>query len=224
MSYRIHESWTRALIHEPETGMGYQVVEVPLGKYAEHAIVLNGRQALETNETPSRFREGASKIRQEHAHLVLISEFKETRINVLSRREAIAKGLIEGRAYKAGRGAATEAAAEQSKENEEFRRFSAFPDDIRILADGSVTPGTYVTTAADAAHVATGKEAVERYALPNPDPATHRFYLKPPAPIQVRRGTVQPANGRQGGGDEVIFDNGAPPKTRYKQDQIPPGD
>src|SRR5436190_1959944 len=104
--------------------MGYQVVEVSLPKTTQHILVLNGQQALEPNESPSRFREGA-------------------------------------------------------------------------------------------------KEAVERYALPNPDPATHRFYLRPPAPIPVRRGTVQPANGHQGGGDEVIFDNGAPAKTRYKQDVIP---
>src|SRR6185436_3319172 len=132
MSYRIHGSWTSALIHEPETGMGYQVVEVPLGKHTEHIMVLNGRQALETKETPHRFREGASEIRKEHAHLVLISEFKDDRVNVLSRREAVAKGLIEAQAYNAGGGAATDADPEQSKQNEEFRRFSAFPDDIRI--------------------------------------------------------------------------------------------
>lgn len=84
-------------------------------------------------------------------------------IKVLSRREAVAKGLFEARAYSAGRGAAADAASELSKKDEEFRRFSAFADDIRILADGSVVPGTYVTTQSDAEKVTTGKEPVERY-------------------------------------------------------------
>ena len=219
MTYRIHNSWTSALRRERETGMGYQVVEVSLPKTTQHILVLNGQQALEPNESPSRFREGAKEFGK--AQLVLMSERKDVQIKVLNGREAVAKGLFEARAYNAGRAAATDGVSELSKKDEEFRRFSAFADDFRILADGSVLPGSYVTTEFDAAKVKTGKEAVERYALPNPDPATHRFYLRPPAPIPVRRGTVQPANGHQGGGDEVIFDNGAPAKTRYKQDVIP---
>ncbi len=219
MTYRIHNSWTSALRRERETGMGYQVVEVSLAKTTQHVLVLNGQQALEPKESPSRFREAANEFHK--AKLVLMSEHEDVQIKVLNRREAVAKGLFEARAYSAGRGAAADAASEPSKKDEEFRRFSAFADDIRILADGSVLAGTYVTTESDAAKVKTGKEAVERYALPNPDPATHRFYLRPPAPIPVRRGTVQPADGHQGGGDEIIFDNGAPAKTRYKQDEIP---
>jgi hypothetical protein len=70
----------------------------------------------------------------------------------------------------------------------------------------------------------TGMDAVRRYALPNPDPAVHRFFLKPLAAIPVRRGTVQPAYGRPGGGAEVIFEEGAPAGTKYEQDEIPPGD
>jgi len=222
MSYRIHEFWTNALRGERETGMGYQVIELSLANASQHILVLNGQQALEPNESPSRFRERASEFHK--GQLILMSEREDVQVKVLNRREAVAKGLFEARAYRAGGGAATEADAELSKSDEEFRRFSAFADDIRILADGSVLPGTYVTTESDGAKVKTGKAAVERYALPNPDPATHRFYLRPPAPIQVRRGTVQPANGHQGGGDEVICDTGAPAKTRYKQDEIPSGD
>lgn len=68
----------------------------------------------------------------------------------------------------------------------------------------------------------TGAEAVERYALPNPEPAVHQLWLRPPDPIPVRRGTVQPAFGHKGGADEVIFETGAPTGTCHKRDSIPP--
>ena len=118
------------------------------------------------------------------AELMLSSKREDTPYRVLKLREAVTKGLVETRAY----GAVKEPASEATK------------DDARINhADGSVLPGTYVTTQADGLRITNGKEPVERYALPNPDPAVHRFWLKPPARIQVRRGTVQPANGHQGG-------------------------
>lgn len=223
MSYPIHETWTTALLGQPETGMGYQIVEVLLAKGAEHVIVVNGQRALDVHESPSRFREGAREFEKRLLNMMLKADRKDKEFRVLTHREAVTKGLFEAKAYAAGGGAASEAEPEQSHADEEFLRFSAFADDIRILADGSVVPGTYATTRADGEPVKTGKEAVERYALPNPDPAVHRFWLKPPVRIQVRRGKVQPANGHQGGGVEVIFDNGAPAKTKYKQDQIPPG-
>lgn len=222
MSYHIHETWKEALIRSPETGMGYQVVEVQLSQ-PEHVIVLNGRLALDLKESPARFREGSSELRKSLLNLKLGSERGDTSFRVLGRHEALAKGLVEKASYPTGRGPASDARPEQSAENEAFLRFSAFVDDVRILADGSVVPGTYVTTRTDGERVRTGKDAVERYALPNPDPAVNRFWLRPPARIQVRRGTVQPANGHLGGGDEVIFDGGAPPKTKYKQDQLPSG-
>jgi len=56
VTYRIHNSWTSALRRERETGMGYQVVEVSLAKTTQHILVLNGQQALEPKESPSRFR------------------------------------------------------------------------------------------------------------------------------------------------------------------------
>jgi hypothetical protein len=119
-------------------------------------------------------------------------------------------------------GPADEAAPEQSEGSEQFLRFSAFVDDLRIRADGSVVPGTYATTRDDGIRVKSGSEAVARYALPNPDPAVHRFHLGPPHPVEIRRGTVQPAYGHTGGGAEVIFDVGAPARTCLHRDQIPP--
>ncbi|MEX2155912.1 MAG: hypothetical protein WD773_03620 [Gemmatimonadales bacterium] len=225
MSYEIDKTWSAALLDQPETGMGYQIVEVQIPQGAEHVVVLNAQRAMEVQESPRRFREGANQARKMRVDLALKSKREDTPFRVLELREAVTKGLVETRAYAAGKEPASEATPVQSGAGEEFLRFSAFKDDARIdHADGSVLPGTYVTTQTDGLRVKTGKEAVERYALPNPDPAVHRFWLKPPRQVQVRRGTVQPANGHQGSGDEVIFDNGAPAGTKQKQDEIPPGE
>ena len=38
--------------------------------------------------------------------------------------------------------------------------------------------------------VKTGKEAVERYALPNPEPASYRFTIKPQKDTPLTKGVV----------------------------------
>ena len=94
-----------------------------------------------------------------------------------------------------------------------FCRFSAFENDRRITPDRGLFPGTYATTKEDGDKVKTGKEAVERYALQNPDPASYRFTIKPKKDTKLKGGIVQPANGHQGGGVEVIFTEGTQKNT-----------
>ena len=75
-------------------------------------------------------------------------------------------------------------------------------------------PGTFATTKEDAdAHIKTGMDAIARYALPNPNPASNVFTAKPPADTDLQRGTVAPANNQPGGEVEVIFVNGTPDGT-----------
>lgn len=92
----------------------------------------------------------------------------------------------------------------------------------RSRASGGRCRSSKVARTKGATHVKTGTDAVRRYALPNPAPAVHRCHLKPPRPIEVQRGTVQPAFGQPGGGVEIIFVRGSPAGTKFKQDQIPP--
>ena len=95
-----------------------------------------------------------------------------------------------------------------------FKRFSAFANDRRITAGKGLTAGTFATTKEDAdAYVKTGTDAVARYALPNPTPASNVFTINPPADKDLKRGTTQPANNQPGGGVEVIFVNGLPDGT-----------
>jgi hypothetical protein len=221
MTVRLHESWAATLRELPETGMGYQVLELKSpGFRPEHVIVANGQLTVDPARGRLVVREGIDRGTEERVEKALSGPVRDASFSVLSRKQAVAVKAISSVAPSAGR-PASEAPVEQSGSEERFLRFSAFPNDIRILADGSVTAGTYVTTYADGITVPTGTGAVQRYALPNPAPAVHRYYLQPPKPISIQRGTVQPAYGQPGGGAEVIFVNGAPAKTKYKQDQIP---
>jgi hypothetical protein len=91
-----------------------------------------------------------------------------------------------------------------------------------VTAKGGLVPGTYATTEEDAKHVKTGRDAVKRYALPNPAPAVHVFTIAPPVKTKLKRGVAQPAYGQPGGGVEVIFVNGSPDNTVTGPAQIPP--
>ena len=108
-----------------------------------------------------------------------------------------------------------------SRPGEDFMRYSAFRDDARINSDGSVQPGTYVTTATDAAQVPSGLAAVARFALPNKTPAVFQFTVRPPRGTAIRCGTVTPKFGEAGGGVEVFLTDGAPADSTLGPDVIP---
>jgi hypothetical protein len=110
-------------------------------------------------------------------------------------------------------GGASDAPRGKTNAGDAFYRFSAFENDRRVTASGALLPGTYATTKADGDQVKTGKEAVERYALPNDEPASYRFSIKPEGGTTIQSGTVQPAYGHAGGGVEVIFSDGTQDHT-----------
>ncbi|MBI3048604.1 MAG: hypothetical protein HYY76_09890 [Acidobacteria bacterium] len=109
-----------------------------------------------------------------------------------------------------------------TKAGEVFVRFSGYENDNRVRDDGSLRPGTYATTEEDAKNVKTGKDAVARYAMPNPQPASYRFTIRPERDTVIQKGIVEPAFDQPGGGVEVIFKNGTTPKTvTLPPDKIP---
>lgn len=106
--------------------------------------------------------------------------------------------------------------------DEIFKRFSAFKNDNRVTKGMGLTKGTFATTKEDAdAHVKTGTDAVQRYALPNPTPASNVFTITPAQDTDLQRGVTQPANNQPGGGVEVIFVNGLPDGTVTGPVKIP---
>ncbi|MFA6264749.1 MAG: hypothetical protein WC670_03410 [Pseudolabrys sp.] len=99
----------------------------------------------------------------------------------------------------------------RTQSGEKFARFSAFKNDRRVLADGSLLPGSYVTSELDAGLAPSGFAVVGRYALPNPLSAINRFDIVVPVQTPGLVGTVLPAFGQAGGGVEVELTHGAPP-------------
>ena len=222
MTFRIADELREALAVQPETGMGYQLVELSIpARRAEYILVFNATHVAGKRGKARAVREGAEDVSLRRAARAVIAPEPGTRVRAVTLAEARRVGVSVATDYRRGQGPAMDNPLGESSLGERFFRFSAYADDIRILADGAVTRGTYVTTYTDGITAKIGAEAVERYALPNPEPAVHRFWLRPPDPIPVRRGTVQPAFGRKGGGDEVIFEEGAPTGTCHKRDSIP---
>jgi Ni/Co efflux regulator RcnB len=116
---------------------------------------------------------------------------------------------------------AKDAPVEKTRPDEVFKRFSAYANDNRLNSDGSWRPGTYATTEADARNVKTGMDAVRRYALPNPDPASYVYTSRPKSGTDIQRGIVAPAFGQPGGGVEVIFPAGTQAGTTTGPVKIP---
>jgi hypothetical protein len=221
--YRITATQQRSLLEQPESGMGYQLVEI----------------VTDTNQTLRALAYNAELVLPEgRDHRVMIHEYLTAKlandrletgvreIRVLSRPADRAKFLVNEAVAAYGqhtyKGPAKDAPIVKTKADELFRRFCAFANDRRITADGKLTPGTYATTLSDSMHVKTGKQAVARYALPNPEPAVHRFTILPGAGLDIQYGIVEPAYGQAGGGVEVIFPGGTNAHSVIGRDEIPP--
>ncbi len=221
----LNASQVELLLHSPESGMGFQFVDVAVkGGPWVSGVAYNAEFLLLDGEPPERLKHAAD---EPVNRMILTLE------GALQKAEDITSLRVVTREWQTSSvvretdgnedGAAADAPVEATKGKEEFKRFSAFANDRRVTANRGLLPGTYATTATDAAHVATGTQAVSRYALPNPTPAVHRFTIQPPAGTNLQRGITQPAYGQPGGGVEVIFTAGSPDHTvTLPPDVIPP--
>ncbi len=204
-------SQTEGLVDQPESGMGYQIVEVVYQGAKKRGTVYNAE--LFTWEQEPRtvlvesFEALISKAKVSEAQLI-------KSIRVVSPPRVVFESTVEKYLKKLQGGLpATEGDSQKTKEGEAFARFTAYKNDRRITSDKGLRPGTYATTQADSKNVKTGSDAVERYALPDPLPAIYRYRIEPRKNTTYRQGVVQPADGHRGGGVEVIFDNGTDNKT-----------
>lgn len=174
--FRLNDSETRKLLAEPETGMGYQLVEATLrDNRTEKGIAFNAELVFLGTETRNYLRmmpyTQVLKLAQSSG-----GEIKALR--VLTAREAatsLSAGMRDASgAVKKKAAPAKEAPVEKTKADEVFKRFSAYENDRRVTADKGLLPRSYATTEEDAKNVKTGKDAVARYALANPEPASYR--------------------------------------------------
>jgi len=215
---RLTDAHRAALLFEPESGMGYQYVDATLqDDQTRPGIAYNAELLLFEGEPRSSLNEDYDALLKKARSAA--GEVKTLRVVARSRQTGPPQFVKEATATTLPAKDAPE--EETGGENDLFKRFSAFANDRRVNANGSLQPGTYATTAADAAYVKTGVQAVARYALPNPAPASFRFTIAPHKGTVIQRGIVQPAFGQPGGGVGVIFTRGTQPKTVTGPDKIP---
>lgn len=221
----LNASQKELLLHSPESGMGFQFVDVAMkGGPWVSGVAYNAEVLLLDEEPPERLKHAADEA-VSRMMLTLEGALQNaddiTSLRVVAREWQTSAVVRETPADEGG--PAADAPVETTQGEEEFKRFSPFANDRRVTAKRGLLPGTYATTAADAAHVATGTQAVRHYALPNPTPAIHRFTIQPSAGTSLQRGIAQPAYGQPGGGVEVIFTAGSPDHTvTLPPDIIPP--
>jgi hypothetical protein len=215
---KLNEGQTRELLAQPETGMGYQLVDATLSDNTTvRGVAYNAELLSLDNEprvsVPTPYRtllESAKSASGRIKSLRVIPRAGSTTFS-MARESSAAKPA----------GPAKDAADEKTTAGEVFKRFSAYQSDRRVLPDGSLDKGSFATTEDDARNVKTGADAVVRYALPNPSPASYRFTIRPDARTVLKKGVAAPAYGQPGGGVEVIFSNGTQPNTVTGPDQIP---
>jgi len=217
MYFKLSRSQEIDLLNQPETGMGYQIVEAnKAGNYTrEKYLVLNSELVIEMNGFEDYM-----------THLVI----NEGIFSIKARAEAITLNSITVLNEKQYRNKASEPKSENEKgaidnpvENasgaEIFVRLSAFDDDKRVdKINKCLRPGSFTTTQNDYILCKyTDDDPVERYALPSSDKIRFAFYIKPEKSDTLQRGRVQPTNGKRGGGQETYFGKGTMPGTFLKQ-------
>lgn len=174
MYFKLSASQEDYLLNQPETGMGYQVVEViKAGSYTrEKFLVLNSEVVIEMNTSLNDnvrkvINEGIYSIKANANYITLnaMSVFNEKQFSNI-----VSESKIENE------GGAIENPVVNANGEEIFVRLSAFDNDRRV------------------------------------DKINKCF-----APGQLHRGTVQPANGKRGGGKEAFFAKGTTAGTFLKQ-------
>lgn len=209
----------RELARRPESGMGYQLVEVQFEKSSrtDAGVAYNGELLVLSSEPVTKItRESfdvfvlrAPSARGEIKSLRVLQKSEAYQLDARARESLVLKAA----AAKVGSGPASEAPPEQTKAGDVFKRFTAYAKDFRLRDDGGWTEGTYATTEEDAKNVKTGGDAVRRYALPNSEPAANVWTGRPQTGTTIQRGTTQPAFDQPGGGVEVIFTTGTQANT-----------
>jgi hypothetical protein len=153
----LNEDRQSELLAQPESGMGYQIVDVVLRSgERRRGTAFNGEFLLYAGEPPSRlkniFEPSKRSLMFERKELGLGEEIVE--ISVIPNDASATSRVREiGEAKTAlSSTGANEAPEEDSQADEQFKRFSAYPNDRRV------TPGRWAVTR-QLCHDRRGREA-----------------------------------------------------------------
>jgi hypothetical protein len=221
--FYLNDAQRQSLLLLPESGLGYQLVEIAtMARSRVVGVAYNAELVFEPDEGNQAllFKSFSKGIP------VQVNGAPVREVGLLPRDSAAFRALQVGepRATYATKGLAAAAApVVGALPGEVFVRFSACARDHRVRPDGSLAPGSFATTADDAARVRAAKETLGRYALPHPGPTGYFFTIRPVPATLVQYGVAQPAHGRPGGGVEVIFTEGTTLRTVTGPERLEPG-
>ncbi len=217
MLYKLTAAQENDLLNQPETGMGYQVVEATKqGTYTrEKFLVLNSEIVIEMNgyegdNVRKVISEGIMSIKASANFIALSS------ISVFNEKQF--RNIVNESKNENERGAIENPVVNTNGE-EVFVRLSAFDNDRRIdKVNMCLRAGAFTTTMDDYLKCkTTNDDPVERYALPKDDVIKFAFHIQPLKSDTLQRGIVQPANGKKGGGKEAYFAKRTAAATFKKQ-------
>ncbi len=217
MYYRLTVSQEHEFLRLPETGMGYQIIEAAkTGSYSrERYIVLNSEIAIEMNGM-EEYLISMVLLQGTEACKRNLEFIQLNAIQLINNK--LFRDVVKEPENKKDKGA-IDNPVENANGEEVFVRLSAFDNDRRVDKENRcLRPGSFTTTEADYLVCKyLNDDPVERYALPNNDEIKWAFYIQPDKTDTLQRGTVQPANGKRGGGKEAYFDKGTAKGTFFKQ-------
>ena len=144
------------LLKQPESGMGYQIVEaVTADDKTKRGIAYNAELLLFDEEPRPLLRRAYQNLLAEAK--ISTGVIRSLRVVTSTATRSSAYVLRETSAcYERKARPAKDAPEEKTKEKQVFKRFSAYENDHRTTADGQLLPGSYATTEEDAKKAPTG--------------------------------------------------------------------
>jgi hypothetical protein len=195
--WRLSTDARNYFLTQPESGMGYQRVEIRRRwESAEPALLFNGELVIRTEDWLGTEGSDYSALVAEASEL---PEPFQVTLQGEPARYQVAE--MDSLAVVPGRKVRSLAPFEG------FVRFSAYPNDFRVLQGGGLAAGSFAAPVQELQVTHSGVAAVARFALPNPFPAVYVYPIVPKGATlkQIEVGTVTPAFGQAGGGVEVRF-------------------
>jgi hypothetical protein len=218
MIYRLSASDAFMLLHKPESGLGYQIIDaIPFPEYKEKRfVVYNTELAINLDNEFEYykyriFRDGYTNTINSRSTIGLnFRSFNLVEGLRHERPKPTLEDIIKTKQRHSGGKAAVENPIEYADGSEVFVRLSAYDNDKRIDFDRKkLRPGSYTTTDQDyGVCVLLKDDPVDRYALPNDESIKWAFFIQPKKENTLQRGIVQPAFNHIGGGIEAYFEKG----------------
>jgi hypothetical protein len=216
MIYKLYYSKTQYLLSQPETGMGYQLIEAKQHNklVSERFVVYNAELIIDFDVNFKSYRsqiisEGYNSIFNK-AGYIDIEDLKILKSNEVKEYRTITESKRQSKLRQSGGNSAVNNPKQPATGDDYFARLSAFENDRRIdFENKCLRSGSYTTTLRDyAACVKLDDDPIDRYALPNEDKIKWAFYIRPKKGELYQEGIVQPAFGHDGGGIEDYFVDG----------------